>query len=323
MRPISSWRQAVARTDQVPHGTHPPASATPGRGAGALACALAFLLLALFLPDLRLPRDIYEYVVVFDITQSMDVADAEIDGVPVSRLQLARESARLALRELPCGSRIGWGAFTEYRTLLLLTPVEVCANYHDLVASLEAIDGRMRWSNASEIGKGVYWAARAALDTQPTPDVIFISDGHEAPPLRPGAPPFIPEDLQRGQVRGWIVGTGSSVPQPIPKSDDQGRRVGYWRAGEVVQYATMDAEGRRIRSNEHLSALHENHLQAIANRVGFEYIRLDEPALLVNAMLDRRFARRRPAEVDLSWLPLTVAIALLVWVFRPSLRGDP
>ncbi len=97
----------------------------------------------------------------FDITQSMDVQDYEIDGT-------ARESPGVRaqfqcggrLRDLPCGSRVGWGAFAEYRSLLLLSPVEVCGNYNDLLTSLDRIDGRMRWANASEVGKGVYWSAR-------------------------------------------------------------------------------------------------------------------------------------------------------------------
>ena len=75
----------------------------------------------------------------------MNVEDYELDGTPVSRLAYARQAAPRALRDLPCGSRIGLGAFAEYRTLLLLAPVEVCGNYNDLLVSLDYIDGRMRW----------------------------------------------------------------------------------------------------------------------------------------------------------------------------------
>ncbi len=84
------------------------------------------------------------------------------------------------------------GAFAEYRSLLLLSPVEVCSNYNDLLTSLNRIDGRMRWANASEVGKGVYWSARTALAEGSKPDVIFISDGQEAPPLIPGEPVSMP-----------------------------------------------------------------------------------------------------------------------------------
>lgn len=81
---------------------------------------------------------------VFDISQSMNVQDYELDGAPISRLSIAHEAVRRTLRDLPCGSRVGWAAFTGYRTILLLAPVEVCDYYNDLLASLDQIDGRMR-----------------------------------------------------------------------------------------------------------------------------------------------------------------------------------
>ena len=127
----------------------------------AIVLALILLLVALVMPRIDLPRDAYDYLLVFDISQSMNVEDYELDGSPVSRLRYAKHAARNALQELPCGSRIGWGAFAEYRTVVLLAPVEVCASYGDLLASLQKIDGRMRWGQASEITKGVFWSMRA------------------------------------------------------------------------------------------------------------------------------------------------------------------
>ena len=114
------------------------------------APAFAFLLLlaAILLPPFNAPRTTYDYLVVFDITQSMNVEDYELDGAPVSRLTYMRAAVRRTLHELPCGSRVGWGVFAEYRTLVLLAPIEVCGNYNDLLASLERIDGRMRWGTA-------------------------------------------------------------------------------------------------------------------------------------------------------------------------------
>jgi mxaL protein len=283
--------------------------------AGLLWFALLLLVAALFAPHPKLPRDTYEYVVFFDITQSMDVQDYELGGSPISRLEYARYAVRRALSALPCGSRVGWGAFAEYRALLLLAPVEVCENYNDLLASLDNIDGRMRWANASEVGKGVYWSVRAALAEGSKPDVLFISDGHEAPPLNPTEPPSMPDDVQPGQVRGWIIGTGGDTPQRIPRTDAEGKKLGYWRANEVIQIRTED--GRGIVGAEHLSELREPHLKALANRVGFAYARLNDADSIRSAMLDPRFARRAPAPLDVYWLPVGVAVMLLVWRFRP------
>jgi mxaL protein len=276
----------------------------------ALSLALLLLLIALFVPAMPLAHDTYESMVIFDITQSMDVEDYEAGGASLSRLAYAREAARRALRELPCGSKVGWGAFAGYRTLLLLAPVEVCDNYGDLLTSLAKVDGGMRWENASEITKGVYWSMRAAKQLGSNPNVIFITDGQEAPPLDPTniLPMF--EDLKAGQVRGWLVGAGGDSPRPIPKTDDDGNREGFWRANQVVQPGDI-IQDSKIRGAEHLSALHASHLQEIAHQVGFDYARLSSPESIARVMLDKRFARREKALTDLYWIPALIALLLL------------
>ncbi len=257
----------------------------------------------------------------------MNVEDYDLDGVPASRLDFAREGVRRALRELPCGSRVGWGAFAEYRTILLLAPVEVCANYNDLLASLNRIDGRMRWANASEVTKGVYWAMRAAKDVGGKPDVLFLTDGQEAPPeIGPGLPMF--DDLKRGEPRGWLIGVGGYTPRRIPRTDDDGKVIGFWHADEVVQLdegapgGNASAGGgtgskrRAAPSHEQLSEVREPHLRAVAREVGFEYTHLDRLETVREAMQDSRFVRRRPAPADVGWIPALAALLLLAVRFR-------
>jgi mxaL protein len=282
----------------------------------AISLALVLLIIALVIPAVLLRHDTYECLVIFDITQSMDVEDYELGGAPASRLAYAREAARRALRELPCGSRVGWGAFAGYRTLLLLAPVEVCENYGDLLSSLAKVDGAMRWENASEITKGVYWSMRAAKELGTGPNVIFVTDGQEAPPLDPTnlLPMF--DDLKVGQVHGWLIGAGGYAPMPIPKTDDDGNRVGYWRADQVKQPGDI-IPGSKSRGAEHLSSLREPHLQEIAHQVGFDYARLSSPESIARAILDRRFARREKAASDLYWIPALIALLLLAVRFSP------
>ena len=279
--------------------------------------ATLLLVLALVLPPLPLSLARPQAVVVFDITQSMDVEDAQLDGEPVSRLVFARESARRALRDLPCGSRVGWAAFTEYRTLLLLAPIEVCENYDDLLATLAGIDGRIRWGNASEVAKGVFWAVRAARELPTHPAIVFLTDGQEAPPLGLSNFPMF-EDLAPGQVRGWILGVGGRIPKPIPRTDADGRRVGTWRAEDVIQ---RDTAAGIARSQEHLSALHDAHLRALAAQTGFDYAPLATPADLARAVRDPRLARRARVPTELGWMPTLAALLLLAWHFRPDAPG--
>lgn len=283
----------------------------------APAIALLLLLIALFLPPFQLPRDTYTWLVFLDITQSMDVEDQELEGAPASRLAFSRQAVRRAIRELPCGSRVGLGAFAEYRTLLLLAPIEVCGNYNDLLVSLDYIDGRMRWRNSSEIAKAVSWSVRAARDIGQGANVVFLTDGQEAPPLRPSVQ-LLFDDIKPGEVRGWLMGVGGDTPLPIPKTDRNGNSLGYWRPEDVVQRIGEPASGNAGQNREHLSSLREPHLRQIAGKIGFEYARLLRPTSLGDAMRDSRFAARKPVPTELYWLPAAAALLVLVLRFRPD-----
>ncbi len=68
-----------------------------GKDAIPLLLALVLLVVALLMPRFQSQHDTYDFVIVFDITQSMDVEDYEIAGAPVSRLKYARAAVRRAL----------------------------------------------------------------------------------------------------------------------------------------------------------------------------------------------------------------------------------
>jgi mxaL protein len=279
-----------------------------------IAAALLLLAAAVWMPPLTLQRAVFRYMVTFDITQSMNVEDVEHDGAPASRLALARTAMRDVLRRLPCGSEIGWSVFADYRALPLTAPVEVCGHYEELLASLEAIDGRMRWANASNIGKGVAWTLRSAKSIGAGVDIVFITDGHEAPPLPTDATPSL-SGITPGEVGGWLIGVGGMRPARIPKRDHDDHPVGFWEAGDVVQ----PVEGP---AHEHLSELHEAYLQSLASTFGLGYRRLVDADSLGTALLDARRAHSGPVKTDLRYLPALAALLLLAWRFGGALRGS-
>lgn len=285
----------------------------------APAAAFLFLLAAILLPPINTPQTTYDYLVVFDITQSMNVEDYESNGVPLSRLTFARNAVRQTLRELPCGSRVGWGIFTEYRTLVLLAPIEVCENYHDLLASLDRIDGRMRWANASQISKGVFWALRGARDLDGKPHILFLTDGQEAPPLEDAGLPLF-DDIKRGEITGWLVGVGGYTPRPIPRTDADGRPIGVWHADEVVQRESSSTVHNGAPSHEQLSEVREPYLKQLANQVGLDYLHLNNHDSIRTAMLHPAFAEKRKAPTDLAWIAAAAALVVLVTGLSSALR---
>jgi len=277
---------------------------------------VAFLLLiaAVAMPRVILPRDTFSYIVTFDITQSMDVEDVALNGAPVSRLVFARAAMRDAMGQLPCGSKVGWSVFTGQRTLLLLAPVEVCGNFDALLSSLDQIDWRMRWTNWSRIAEGgIYSATRVAQDVGQGAAVVFVTDGQEAPPVLPSD--ALKRDINPAQVKGWLIGVGGDQAAPVPRSDADGNRDGYWQAEDVIQVPPQPGSGTQAESHEELSELRGHYLAVVAGQIGFGYRRLLGAASMSDALLDARFGHREAVPTDLRWCPALLALFLLVLRF--------
>ena len=303
------------------------------RDAQAWALVLAALALATTFvgPTLPWQRSLFEHVIVLDVTQSMNVTDQRLEGRPVSRLVYAKHALHRSIQQLPCGSKLGWAIFTEYRSYLLLTPIEVCANRAELRSSLASIDSRMAWSGNSEIAKGVHSAWLIAKALPGTPSIVFITDGQEAPPLDPRHRPRYDDKV--GEVSGLIVGVGELTPSPIPKSDPAGRPLGFWGADEVAQVdprglgrgGSVEAEkfadesGGAVETGlgavpgaEHLSALREAYLRLLASQSGLGFHRLRDVEAFSEALRAPPLARQIQVRGDLRLALVGLALALLL-----------
>jgi mxaL protein len=306
--------------------------------AAALALAATF-----WQPSLLLERSLFEHVVVLDITQSMSVTDQVLAGKPASRLAYAKHALRQSLLELPCGSKLGWAVFTDYRAYLLLAPVEVCANLTELRATLANIDNRMAWSGNSEVAKGLHSALGVARSLPGKPSLVFVTDGQEAPPLNPRFRPSF--DDKPGEVPGLVVGVGELLPSPIPKSDPGGRPLGFWRADEVAQTDLRSlgrgasVSGEKMVDDgglpagspalgatpglEHLSALREAYLRTLAGEQGLRFHRLQSPHGLVDELTSPRLAKPVKARADGRVALAALAfVLLLARCVRPALRAS-
>ena len=283
-------------------------------------------------PGFQLERPRFEHVVVFDVTQSMNVQDEGLDGRPVARLGFAKHALRHAIESLPCGSKLGWGIFTEYRAYLLFVPIEVCANRAELRSTLDGIDSRMAWSGNSEIAKGLHSGIGIAKLLPGKPALVFVTDGHEAPPLNPHYRPAF--DDKPGDVPGLIVGVGELLASPIPKTDPQGGPLGFWRADEVMQ-TDPRSQGRgasvggetlvddragsvapglgAMPGSEHLSALREGYLRLLAGEQGMAFHRLQSTPGLTAALMRPALAKpalvRTDGRVALAGLALCLLLA--------------
>jgi mxaL protein len=295
-----------------------------------LLAAGLLLIFALLLPDFRITRSIAQVVVVLDVSQSMNTPDCRLDRAPgaVSRLACVKDALAEALREMPCGSQLAWGVFSGNQTFVLAAPVEVCANRNDLLDSLARLDWRLTWDPGSRIGGALVSALRVLpnvpRESEAAPGLVFITDGHEAPPLSLRNRRRFDDYL--GKVQGVIVGVGGDALTPIPKYDMDGKYLGDWAPEDVPQ---MDLSGQRSGSSvpgekmvggddevpsgtEHLSSLKESYLQVLASDAKLEYRRLVRRSDMVAALRAPVLRRAMPIDTDLRWIPAGLALLLLL-----------
>lgn len=301
-----------------------------------LSAALLCFLAALVVPPVQASSDSYNILFIVDITGSMNTRDYTQGGQPVSRLETVKSILQQTLVDLPCQSHVSLGLFAERGVFLLFNPIEVCSNFAPIAGSIAALNWREGWEGDSHIAEGLYRAIALAAELHT--DLVFMTDGQEAPPLPwNGAPSF---DGKPGTVKGLIVGVGGYALSPIPKYDDNGRQVGFYGPDDVLQESRFGlpppgAEKRpgynprnapfgnvRINNNEHLSSVKEPYLKGLAEKTGLSYTHLvGEPELLAAL---RAHATPHPVNVMVERGSIAAALGLIcllcVYALLPLLR---
>lgn len=227
----------------------------------SLLFATVLALLACIIPKVNVSKETYDWMVLIDITQSMNVTDYDEDGIAVSRLQKIKNNLQYVLNHLPCGSSMGLGVFTERTNAALFFPIEVCENYQLIVTTIDKIDWRMAWVADSNIARGLENGLSLMSDEELQGiNLAFITDGHEAPPVNPDYEPDFSEynsdQAVPGAVRlaaqqranrdtaiefeerentfsGLIIGAGGYVPVRIPRFDEDGIQRGFFTEKDV------------------------------------------------------------------------------------------
>jgi mxaL protein len=304
-----------------------------------LLAAMALTAMTLVLPRVTLERDVYDLVAFVDLTGSMNTRDMTVAGKPVSRLDASKAALVRLLSELPCQSRLGLGIFTERRSFLLFDPIEVCENFAPLETAIQSLDWRMAWEGDSMVAKGIFHAVTIAEDLKA--DIVFVTDGQEAPPL-PGGGTMLPEfEAAPGKVKGLLLGAGGREKVPLPMFDDDGHEIGAYGPDDVPQENRTGAPppDAHLRpgyhpkwapfgtdppaGDEHLTSVRSEHLSAIAAKAGLAHADLiDTPSLL---QVVAASARTRPVDVavDVRPVPAGAALMLLVALYVLPLLTRP
>ena len=146
-----------------------------------LVLALIFLLLALIKPDIQLKQEVHNYLLVADVSQSMNAEDMKVGNKVVSRLAYTQHMMKQVVKFSPCGTYVSVGIFAAENVALLFMPLEVCANFDIITDTINHLEWRMAWSGNSRMTFGIK-AAEATFQYLNIPaQMLFFTDGDEAP----------------------------------------------------------------------------------------------------------------------------------------------
>jgi mxaL protein len=297
------------------------------RDAKLLGIALVLLIAASLKPTVPFPRNIYSYIFVADISQSMNVVDATIDGKPVSRMAFTQYTLHHIISGLPCGTHVSIGLFAGVSIAALYTPIEVCSNYASIQETIDHLDWRTAWSGNSRLRDSMLSLARVLRAFPEPAQVVYFTDGEEAPKLHA----FNTKDLSNFQGgNGWLfVGVGSTKGTPIPKLDEKNQLIGYWANDSFAMQpgiAQISEANLGVRNNDvanstgdrFLSRLQEDYLKSLAKEVNADYVRGDNLAHIQTAMKNQRPARHAIAPYDIDWILALIAMLFILFAYLPK-----
>lgn len=296
------------------------------RDATLLLSAFILLLIATFQPSIPLKRNIYNYLLVADISQSMNVADMGNEASPVTRLAHTQKMMHDVISTLPCGTKVSIGLFTGVSVAAMYTPIEVCRNFSAINDTIDHLDWRSGWSGNSRIRESMLTLARVLRAFPEPAQVVYFTDGEEAPNLHA----FNTRDLSTFQGGDdWLfVGIGSSKGTPIPKLDEKNQLIGYWSSESFAMQpgiaqisesniGTRDDNVAGGVNDRYLSKLQETYLIDLAKEINAKYVRGKNLQSILSAMKEQKPAKRDIAPYKIDWILASLAALLLLLAYFP------
>ncbi len=289
------------------------------RDSAFLLAAFACLLIALFKPTIPLKHNIYSYILVADISQSMNVVDTKLDGKPASRIAYTQRMMHDVIASLPCGTTVSIGLFAGVSVAALYTPIEVCENFDALQDTVDHLDWRTAWSGNSRIRESLFTLARV-IRTFPDPaQVVYFTDGEEAPKLHVFNTKNL-EEFQGGS--GWLfVGIGDpSKGTEIPKFDENNQLIGFWSNESFalqpgiaqISESNIGTRDNNVagENDRYLSRVDEEYLKSITKDIEANYVLGSSLDNIIQAM-----KKQTPARYDIAPFLLSPIFAALAALF--------
>lgn len=289
--------------------------------------AAGLLLLALVKPHIQLKQDVHNYLLLADVSQSMNAEDVKLNGKVVSRMAYTRHLMKKIVETSPCGTYVSVGVFASDAVALLVTPLEVCDNYDVLNDSIDHLEWRMAWKGDSRVGIGVR-AAASMFDYLNVPaQLMFFTDGDEAPTLNV----TIKQDLSGVQIGQNVVfvGVGGTENVPVPRYNAKNTWLGFWPSGDNhsegggVMYTdtSQDEPDPPVASAEYdryLSSMDAEYLRQLASEINGKFMEGQDAPEFYDYVQQQKPAASFVTAYSMRWIYLILAGMLIMLTFLPN-----
>jgi len=288
-----------------------------------LLVSFILLLLALINPSIPVNQSLYNYILIADISQSMNTEDMKINQKTVSRLDYTKHIMSRLVEDFPCGTKVSIGMFAGVSVSATYSPIEVCENFSNINTTISKLDWRASWSGNTRIRESVINLARLIRSFPESAQVVYFTDGEEAPKLHV----FNTRDLEQFQGgNDWLfVGIGSNEGAPIPKYDNKNQLIGYWSNDSFALQpgiAQISESNIGVRDNKvasgatdrYMSKLDSEYLEKLAKEIGGFYVDGQSYRAIRKEMKKQPPAWKAPDQFYLQ--PILCFLALLFFIAR-------
>jgi mxaL protein len=288
-----------------------------------LLVSFILLMLALVNPSIPVNQSLYNYILIADISQSMNTEDMKINQKTVSRLDYTKHIMSRLVEDFPCGTKVSIGMFAGVSVSATYSPIEVCENFSNINTTISKLDWRVTWSGNTRIRESVINLARLIRSFPESAQVVYFTDGEEAPKLHV----FNTRDLEQFQGgNDWLfVGIGSDEGAPIPKYDNKNQLIGYWSNDSFALQpgiAQISESNIGVRDNKvasgatdrYMSKLDSEYLEKLAKEIGGFYVDGQSYRAVRKEMKKQPPAWKAPDQFYLQ--PILCFLALLFFIAR-------
>ena len=248
-----------------------------------LIASIILCLVAIKNPVVNIKKSISSYMLLVDVSQSMNAKDLFFNDESISRIDYTKLLLKKIVDSSKCGSFFSINIFAADNVASIIEPVEKCNNYDELIDTIDKLEWRMAWKGNSRITFGIKSAVKMQDSLNFPSKILFFTDGDEAPKVN--AINKINLDNFNFGNEIIFVGIGGNKEVPVPRYNSRNKFVGFW--GMDIYDSLPGATGSRnsdsgkdepdpsVASAEYdryLSKLYGGYLQEISNKINAQYI---------------------------------------------------